>query len=83
MAGRGRRGGAYGLVLDGGAGHAEVQLAVLLDAGVDQRLDGGLLLEQQEGVAWRRSRVKQSRTTQGFRRLFRGCPPRRRVTVRA
>lgn len=39
------------LVFDGGAGHAEVQLAVLLDAGVNQGLHGALVLEQQEGVA--------------------------------
>lgn len=39
------------LVFDGGAGHAEVQLAVLLDAGIDQSLHGALVLEQQEGVS--------------------------------
>ena len=63
---------AYRLVFDGGTGHAEVQLAVLLDAGVNQGLDGGLLLEQQEGVAWQGSRVKErKKTTQGFRELCR------------
>lgn len=39
------------LVLDGGAGDAQVQLAVLLDAGVDQSLDRALVLEEQERVA--------------------------------
>lgn len=38
------------LVFDGGAGHAEVQLAVLFDAGIDQSLHGAFILEQQEGV---------------------------------
>lgn len=42
------------LVFDGGAGHAEVQLAVLFDAGIDQSLHGALILEQQEGVSWRK-----------------------------
>lgn len=41
------------LVFDGGAGHAEVQLAVLFDAGIDQSLHGALVLEQQEGVSCR------------------------------
>lgn len=40
------------LVFDGGAGHTEVQLAVLLDAGIDQSLHGALILEQQEGIAY-------------------------------
>lgn len=39
------------LVFDGGAGHAKVELAVLLDAGIDQSLHGALVLEQQEGVS--------------------------------
>lgn len=39
------------LVFDGGAGHTEVQLAVLFDAGIDQSLHWALILEQQEGVA--------------------------------
>lgn len=39
------------LVFDGGAGHTEVQLAILLDAGIDQGLHRALVLEQQEGVA--------------------------------
>lgn len=41
------------LVFDGGAGHTEVQLAVLLDAGVNQSLHWALVLEEQEGVAYR------------------------------
>lgn len=53
------------LVFDGGAGHTEVQLAVLLDAGVDQSLHRALVLEQQEGVAC----AKHSRVTQAGRRL--------------
>lgn len=40
------------LVFDGGAGHTEVQLAVLFDAGIDQSLHRALILEQQEGVAY-------------------------------
>lgn len=39
------------LVFDGGAGHAKVELAVLLNAGIDQSLHGALILEQQEGVS--------------------------------
>lgn len=39
------------LVFNGGAGHAEIQFAVLLYAGVDQSLHGAFILEQQEGVA--------------------------------
>lgn len=39
-------------VFDGGTGHTQVELAVLLDAGVNQGLDRGLFLEQQKGVAW-------------------------------
>lgn len=39
-------------VFDGGAGDTQVELAVLLHAGFYQGLNGGLLLEQQEGVAW-------------------------------
>ena len=38
-------------ILDSGAGDTEVQLAVLLNTSLDQRLDRALLLEQQEGVA--------------------------------
>lgn len=44
---------AHWFVFDGGTGHTQVELAVLLHAGVDQGLDRGLLLEEQEGVAWR------------------------------
>lgn len=40
------------LVFDGGAGHAEVKLAVLLDAGIDQSLHWALILKQQEGIAY-------------------------------
>lgn len=40
------------LVFDGGAGHTEVQLAVLFNAGIDQSLHWALILEQQEGVAY-------------------------------
>lgn len=39
------------LVFDGGAGDAQVKLAILLDAGIDQSLNGGLFLEEKEGVA--------------------------------
>lgn len=42
------------LVFDGRAGHTEVQLSVLFDAGIDQSLHGALILEQQEGVSWRK-----------------------------
>ena len=38
-------------VFDGGTGHAQVQFTILLDAGVNQGLNRGLLLEQQEGIA--------------------------------
>lgn len=36
----------YRFVFDGGTGHAKVELAVLLDAGVNQGLNRGLLLEE-------------------------------------
>lgn len=42
---------AYRFVFDGGTGYTQVELPVLLDAGVDQGLNGSLLLEEQEGVA--------------------------------
>lgn len=42
------------LVFNGGAGHAEVQLAVLFDAGINQSLHGALVLEQQKGIACRK-----------------------------
>lgn len=48
-----RRDATHRFVFDGGAGHTQVQLAVLLHAGVDQGLDRGLLLEEQEGIAWK------------------------------
>lgn len=38
------------LVFDGGTGDAQVQLAILFDAGVDQSLHRALILEEQEGV---------------------------------
>lgn len=41
----------YRLVFNGGAGDAKVQLPILLDAGVDEGLDGALILEQQKGVS--------------------------------
>lgn len=40
----------YGLVLDGGGRHAEVQLLVVHDAGFDELLHRALVLEEQEGV---------------------------------
>ena len=43
----------YRFVLDGGAGYAQVELAILFDAGIDQSLNRGLFLEEQEGVTWR------------------------------
>lgn len=44
----------YWFVFDCGTGYTQVELAILLDAGVNQGLDRGLFLEQQEGVAWKR-----------------------------
>lgn len=38
-------------VFNGGAGDAQIEFTVLLDAGVDQSLHGAFILEQQEGVA--------------------------------
>lgn len=38
-------------VFDCGAGDTQVQLAILLDAGIDQSLNGGLFLEEKKGVA--------------------------------
>ena len=49
--------GAHRFVFDGGTGHTQVQLAVLLDAGVDQGLDRSLFLEEQEGIAWRKGQT--------------------------
>lgn len=43
----------YRFVFDGGTGYTQVELAILLDAGVDQGLNRGFFLEQQEGVAWK------------------------------
>lgn len=42
----------YWFVFDGGTGYTQVELAILLDAGIDQSLNRGLFLEEQEGVAW-------------------------------
>lgn len=42
--------GTHRFVFDGGTGHTQVEFSILLDAGVDQGLNGGLFLEQQEGV---------------------------------
>lgn len=42
------------LVFDGGAGDAQVQLAVLLNAGINQGLNGALVLEQQERISWQK-----------------------------
>lgn len=39
------------LVFDGGTRYTEVQLAVLLDAGIDQSLHWALILEEEEGIA--------------------------------
>lgn len=39
-------------VFDGGAGYTQVQLSILLNAGIDQGLDWSLFLEQQEGITW-------------------------------
>lgn len=41
----------YWFVFDGGTGYTQVELAILLDAGIDQSLNRGLFLEEQEGVA--------------------------------
>lgn len=49
------------LVFDGGAGDAQVQLAVLLDAGVDEGLDGALVLEQQERISCKRAATRYRR----------------------
>lgn len=38
-------------VFDGGTGYTQVELAILLDAGINQSLNRGLFLEEQEGVA--------------------------------
>lgn len=40
----------YRLVFYGGAGHTEVQFAILLNAGIDQGLNRALVLKQQECV---------------------------------
>lgn len=47
---------AHRFVFDGGTGDTQVELAILLDAGVDQSLNRGLFLEEQEGVAWKEDR---------------------------
>lgn len=44
---------AYRFVFDGGTGYTQVELAILLDAGVDQGLNRSLFLEEQESVAWK------------------------------
>lgn len=49
-------------VFDGGTGDTQVEFAVLLDAGVNQSLDRGLLLEEQEGVSWKRRQRQGSHT---------------------
>lgn len=43
------------LVFDCGAGDAEVEFVVLIDAGIDQRLHRTLLLKQQERVTYTQS----------------------------
>lgn len=44
----------YRFVFDGGTGHTQVKLAVLLNASIDQSLNRGLFLEEKEGVAWKK-----------------------------
>lgn len=44
---------AYRFVFDGGTGYTKVELAILLNAGVNQGLNRSLFLEEQEGVAWK------------------------------
>lgn len=62
------------LVFDGGAGHTEVQLAVLLDAGIDQGLHRALVLEQQEGVACaKRSEVTEAARPSQVEQYVRSC----------
>lgn len=43
----------YRLVFDGGAGDTQVELPILLHAGLNQSLHWTLLLEQQECVTWK------------------------------
>lgn len=45
-------------VFDGRTGYTQVELAVLFDAGVNQGLNRGLLLEQQEGIAWKEEQTR-------------------------
>lgn len=49
---------AYRFVFDGGTGYTQVELAILLDAGVDQGLNRSLFLEEQEGVAWKEEQTE-------------------------
>lgn len=46
------------LVFDGGAGDTEVQLAILLNAGINQSLHRALVLKQQESISWERSDIQ-------------------------
>lgn len=43
----------HGLVFDGGAGDAQVQLSILLNAGVNEGLDRAFVLKQQECISWK------------------------------
>ena len=51
------------LIFDGGAGHTQIELPVLLDAGLDQGLDGALVLEQQEGITYAHTHTNTQRFT--------------------
>lgn len=45
---------AYRFVFDGRTGYTQVELAILLNAGIDQGLNRSLFLEEQEGIAWKK-----------------------------
>lgn len=55
------------LVFDGGAGDAQVQLPVLLDAGVDEGLDRALVLEQQERISCKRAATRYKHAGRSWR----------------
>ena len=58
------------LIFDGGAGHTQIELPVLLDAGLDQGLDGALVLEQQEGITYAHKHTHTHRHTNTHTTLY-------------
>lgn len=42
------------LVFDSGTGDTQVKFTILLNAGINQRLDRALILEQQECISWKK-----------------------------